>query len=157
MKTSKSGLFLFELIIVIFLFTLSSAICINIFAKAFIYSTDSENLTESSLKVMAVAETFKDGDGDAYSDADAIVAALNSDDNTYEVSLNGDTGDYGRFTINFYYDKNWQNVSKENSVYNLVVSAKNENINDKVICANISVSDKNDTLLDMKALKIGAN
>ena len=64
MKTSKSAVFLFELMIIIFVFTLAAAVCTQIFASAFNMSTESRELTMSSINAQTVAERFKAGEPD---------------------------------------------------------------------------------------------
>jgi len=61
MKTSKSAVFLFELMIIILVFTLAAAICTQIFARAFNMSVESRELTMSSMTAQTVAEEFKAG------------------------------------------------------------------------------------------------
>ena len=62
MKVSKSAVFLFELMIIILVFTLAAAICSQIFAGAFKMSEKSHDLTMSSINAQAVAEHYKAGD-----------------------------------------------------------------------------------------------
>jgi len=64
MKTSKSAVFLFELMIIILVFTLAAAICTQIFANAFNVSTESHELTMSSINAQTIAEQFKAGKPD---------------------------------------------------------------------------------------------
>ena len=64
MKTSKSAVFLFELMIVILVFTLASAICARIFVSSFTMSAESRDLTMSSINAQTVAEQFKAGASD---------------------------------------------------------------------------------------------
>ena len=64
MKTSRSAVFLFELMIIILVFTLAAAICASIFASAFKISTESRELTMSSINAQTVAEQFKAGKAD---------------------------------------------------------------------------------------------
>lgn len=61
--SARTGLFLIELIVAILFFSIASAICIQLFAKAHIVSTNSKNLTEALTQVQTVAETFKASDG----------------------------------------------------------------------------------------------
>ena len=63
MKISKSAIFLFELMIIILVFTFAAAICSSIFAGAYKMSTESHDLTMSSINAQAVAEHYKAGDG----------------------------------------------------------------------------------------------
>jgi len=61
MRTSKSAVFLFELMIIILVFALAAAICTQIFASAFNMSAESRELTMSSMNAQTVAEEFKAG------------------------------------------------------------------------------------------------
>jgi hypothetical protein len=45
--------------IVILIFVASAAVCINLFVKAFEFSTDSEDLTKAVLKAESAVESFK--------------------------------------------------------------------------------------------------
>jgi len=65
MKISRSAVFLFELMVVILIFAMASAACVQIFAGAFNMSKDSKELTMSSLNAQTVAERFKAGSEDA--------------------------------------------------------------------------------------------
>ena len=64
MKTSKPAVFLFELMVIIFVFTLAAAVCTQIFAAAFNMSFESRELTMSSINAQTVAERFKAGEPD---------------------------------------------------------------------------------------------
>ena len=64
MKTSKSAVFLFELMIIILVFVLAAAVCTQIFAGAFKMSVESRELTMSSINAQTVAEQFKAGVSD---------------------------------------------------------------------------------------------
>ena len=59
MRTSKSAVFLFELMIVILVFVLAAAICTQVFAVSYLTSKESRALTMSSIKAQMVAERFK--------------------------------------------------------------------------------------------------
>ena len=64
MKTSKTAVFLFELMIIILIFTLASAVCTQIFASSFNMSKESRELTMSSINAQTIAEQFKSGASD---------------------------------------------------------------------------------------------
>lgn len=150
MKVSKSGLFLFELIVVILLFTVSSAVCINIFAKSYSFSNQSESLTKSSLKAETAAEVFKETNGDV----DAITKALKADNDTYDVIMTEQDG-LPEYTLNVYYDEMWSNTDEINKRYILTVKteATNKTKVGNVISANISVKDKDKPLFTIDAKK----
>jgi type II secretory pathway pseudopilin PulG len=61
MKISKTAIFLFELMIVILIFSLAAAICTSVFGKAYGFSEDSKALTMAVLRAESVAEQFKAG------------------------------------------------------------------------------------------------
>jgi flagellar basal body-associated protein FliL len=88
MKTSKSALFLFELMIIILVFTFAAAVCTQIFASAFNMSMESRELTMSSMNAQTIAEEFKAGKPDIvplYFDRNW--AATNKDNAYYTVIL----------------------------------------------------------------------
>ena len=64
MRASKSAVFLFELMIIILVFSLAAAICTQIFATSYNVSTQSRELTMSSINAQTVAEQFKAGNTD---------------------------------------------------------------------------------------------
>jgi len=73
MKVTKSAVFLFELMIIILVFTLAAAVCTQIFASAYTMSTESRELTMSSINAQTIAEQFKSGKSDTeplYFDSD---------------------------------------------------------------------------------------
>lgn len=61
---SKSTLFLIELVLAIGIFAVSSAICIQLFVKAYLLSRNSEELTHSLYEATSAAEVFKNSGGD---------------------------------------------------------------------------------------------
>ena len=88
MKTSKAAVFLFELMIIILVFVLAAAVCSQIFASAFGMSTESRELTMSSINAQTVAEQFKAGKADIetlYFDNDWVAAGMTVAD--YRVEL----------------------------------------------------------------------
>ncbi|GHU67840.1 hypothetical protein AGMMS49983_19690 [Clostridia bacterium] len=73
MRTSKSAVFLFELMIIILVFTLAAAICTQIFARSYTMSQESRALTMGSINAQTVAEQFKatgEAPDDLYFDKD---------------------------------------------------------------------------------------
>jgi Tfp pilus assembly protein PilE len=61
MKVSKTAIFLFELMVVILIFSIAAAVCTSAFGKAYGYSEDSKGLTMAVLKAESIAEEFKAG------------------------------------------------------------------------------------------------
>lgn len=58
MQKSKSALFLMELIIVIFFFALTSAVCLQVFVKAHVVSERTKNMNEAVLWADNASEIF---------------------------------------------------------------------------------------------------
>ena len=88
MKTSKSAVFLFELMIIILVFVFAAAICTQLFVYSFLTSKESHELTMSSIYAQMVAERFKAGSPDSgslYFDSDWN--AVDAADAQYTVAL----------------------------------------------------------------------
>ena len=71
-RRSRSGLFLLELTLVIFFFSLTAAIYVQLFVKAHTIAEESVDLTEGTLRAQNLAEVFYA----TGTDADAIAATF---------------------------------------------------------------------------------
>jgi Tfp pilus assembly protein PilV len=121
MKISKSAIFLFELMVVILVFTISAAICTSIFAKAYRFSEDSENLTMAVIRAESAAEAFK----------------ASSDDERSPGEL--------------YYDESWKSVaSKDDACFQIVLSPSKQG-NLSVCDIGVYKGDENIYNLEVKA------
>ena len=85
MRKSKSSLFLMELIIVILFFSLTSAVCLQVFVKANDYSKQTVALNQASLWCTNVGELFEEYGNDI----NTIRNVVNSefDDSLYSIVL----------------------------------------------------------------------
>ncbi len=101
-KSSKTKLFLIELIVVIFFFAVSSVVCVNLFARARLMSIESADTTNAMLRAQAAAETIR-GSSDPRSPGlfDKAVANANG------------------YTL--YYDASWEDVSDSSAAYRMDV------------------------------------
>ncbi|MDR3309752.1 MAG: hypothetical protein LBS90_00180 [Oscillospiraceae bacterium] len=72
MKSSKTGLFLIELIIALLLFAFCAALCIRIFFKAKTRTVQSEAISRSVHLATSAAEVFKTTDGQSLERLSAI-------------------------------------------------------------------------------------
>lgn len=95
--TSKSTLFLMELMIVIFFFSICAAICINIFGSAQQMAKDSYNLSNAVMVARSAASCYKSAEGD-------IIEA---------VSLLDSKAGNDKGVV--YYDQKWQQVEELNN------------------------------------------
>ncbi len=62
--TPKATLFLMELVIVIFFFSICAAICVNIFGSAQQMADNSENLSRAAMEARSAASCYKAAEGD---------------------------------------------------------------------------------------------
>ena len=60
----KATLFLMELVIVIFFFSICAAICVNMFGSAQQMADDSDNLSRAVVEARSAASCYKAADGD---------------------------------------------------------------------------------------------
>lgn len=96
MRHSKTGLFLMELIIVIFFFALTSAICLQVFVKAHIYDVATNNSINAVVWADNTSEIFYEFGSDP-----ATMAALLAPEDTYLINSK---------TIVFYLDRDYKPV-----------------------------------------------
>ena len=90
---SKSTLFLMELIIVIFFFSICAAICVNVFGSAQQMARDSHNLSNAVMAARSAAGCYKSADGDIGAAVELLDGAMSADHGIV------------------YYDKEWQQVA----------------------------------------------
>lgn len=118
-SSSKSGLFLMELIIAIAFFACSSAVCIQLFAKAHQLSAKSANTNMAVHIAQSAAESFKS----TGASAERMSALLESD-------ISGDV-----FVI--HYDENW---NRQPEAGRFTMTVRMESADDMAV-ADITVTD----------------
>ena len=101
----RSSLFLLELIIAILFFSLTSAVCVQIFVRAHLISRQTQELNTALEKVSGFSEVFLAGDS---------FSALLPEDAS--VSENAD----GSAEYLVFYDKNWQLCSSSDATYEIL-------------------------------------
>lgn len=100
-NSSKTGLFLMELIIAILFFSLAGAVCIQLFVRSHIISNESVELNCSVLWAQNVAETFYGCNGDIRQMAALLGnAVIASDDNEVQV-------------LTLFFDEDFQQVASK--------------------------------------------
>ncbi len=72
--TSKSSLFLIELIIAILFFSLAAVVCVQLFSASYLATKEIEYRDTAILEAQTAAEIFRNEDGDM----DAVANALNA-------------------------------------------------------------------------------
>ena len=102
-KTSRSGLFLLELMIVILFFAVTSAVCVNLFVQAHLTSTAGGELTAATREVQSAAEWLKAVDGDL----EKLAAQLDA------------KAAAGR--LDLYFDVGWNRTGAQDAIYTVTV------------------------------------
>ena len=125
--TSKSSLFLMELIISILFFSLSSAVCIQLFVKA--HNLDLETTTQNHgvLCAQNIAEEFLGVDGDSTALGDLF---------SYEETAS-DTS-----SMNIYFNKKWDECPKDSAIYTASIAFETK---PSLLNANISIQEISQT------------
>lgn len=132
--TSKSALFLMELILAIFFFSLASAVCIQLFVKAHLIGVSTTNKNHGILWAQNIAETYTGTDADF----DATVSALNA------IPVSDQS-----FCL--YFDSDWNPASSENAAF--IASVSTESI-DNMSTAKITLTDaSNDIIYQLSVSK----
>lgn len=90
MQKSKSGLFLIELIVVILFFSLASTVCIQLFVKAHVLSSDTMIMNKSVEICQNYAECFYGVDGDNNSFIALFPELTKVSDQTFEAYYDED-------------------------------------------------------------------
>ena len=85
----KATLFLMELVLVIFFFSICAAICVNIFGSAQTMADNSENVSRAAVEARSAASCFKAAEGDLEQTA-LLLNGVEADD-----------------SVLVYFDKNW--------------------------------------------------
>ena len=90
MQKSKSALFLMELIIVIFFFALTSAVCLQVFVKAHDTAYATKSLNNATLWANNACECFYEYGSDPDTIKQTLDSAFNLDGYSYSLSFSSD-------------------------------------------------------------------
>ena len=109
--TSKSALFLMELILAIFFFSLASAVCIQLFAKAHLLGEDTTNKNHGIMWAQNIAEAYLGNDGDMNATVDTLQGIANGPD-----------------SFSLYFDQTWHSCTADQSAYTASVQVTETNL-----------------------------
>jgi len=130
--SSKTGLFLIELIAMILLFSVCAAICMSIFGSAKRLSDYSRNLSNAAFVAQSAAECFK---------------ATGSLNETADI-LNGELND-GKVIA--FYNKYWKNIeTMENSQFYLDISGESETSPPDTVDIKVLESENGEEIFSIK-------
>lgn len=104
-NSSKTSLFLMELIMSILFFCLASAVCVQMFVKSHTLSRDSLILNHAIVWSESMAETFYSCDGDLTAMNEILESSIYKENSS---------------TIDLYFDEEFNPVSSEESAFYLV-------------------------------------
>ena len=110
--TSKSGLFLIELILSIFFFIIAMAVCLQLFVKAHTLSQDTISLNHAILWTQNLAELFLGNNGDFSSVKQTYIAS----DCTDSFELDSD------ISLLLLFDKKWNMTIDTSNAYYYVLA-----------------------------------
>ena len=87
MKHSRSSLFLMEMIIAILFFSLASAVCIQLFAKSHLLSTQTVNQNHAVIQAQNLAESYLSLEGDISAMQNLFSPSEQIDENTLRLAF----------------------------------------------------------------------
>lgn len=114
MKTSKSSLFLMELIIAILFFALASAVCIQLFVKAHLIGQSTVNQNHALLWSQNIAEIYRSSDISVSS-----MAGILAENDTFSLDsiVVMENAPIDSANLELHFDKDWNPCSFEESIY----------------------------------------
>ncbi len=112
-NSSKTLIFLFELMFMMFIFAAASAVCIRIFAHSHTLSVQSRDTSSMITTIESVISAYKYTDGDLAKTAEYFAGGAAERNN------NG-------FSV--YYDSEWQVSSKDQAVYILKLTSSDDGV-----------------------------
>ncbi len=128
-QKSKSRYFLAELIVNCMFFVIGASICISIFANGYTLSTNSHELSMSTLKAQNTAECIKSCNGNVEEFIQLTGAELN--EGTYYI----------------YFDDNWLQTQSDTATFTMSVNFNVDDIN--ILNSDITVYNLNETIYNL--------
>ena len=132
MKSSKSSLFLMELIISILFFSIASAVCIQLFVKAHLLNVRTQEKNETVVWVQNLAELWDSCDGDML----FIKGQLQEDYHCGDSAVTLASGETGALLLHF--NQDWE-LSETDSAYRIELSPTLFDSESRLISSEITV------------------
>lgn len=124
MKSSKSSLFLMELIIAILFFALASAVCIQLFVKAHVLGKNTTEENHALLLCQNLSEIFLDTLPEYYDkdpeEMKQYMMSLIAADKTLPAPKEGDVTSAARFSFLLHFNENWSPCAPADSRYHIL-------------------------------------
>lgn len=133
MKTSKSSLFLMELIISILFFSIASAVCIQLFVKAHVLNTRTQEQNQTVVWSQNLAELWRAYEGDNLQIYDRLRADYGCEDSSVYLT------NVLPYTLMLYFNEDWE-LSDQDIIYCVSLSHSTFDEASRLISSQISVS-----------------
>lgn len=139
MKSSKSSLFLLELIIAILFFSIASAACIQLFAKAHTLDIKTGEQNHTIIWSQNLAELWRAGNGDLLFVEEQLKTDYLFPEDAITLNSVSDTAsaDTASYTLTLFFDKNWT-FTGSNAAYYIVLKTDRQPDEDALLNASIS-------------------
>lgn len=118
-SSSRSGIFLMEIIASILFFALAAALCLEMFAKSQQINNQANCINTASVQTANAAELLKN----AVSSSDASANGSFFPDCLLSEYPDAETGES---FADVYYDKDWQHCAKEQGAYHMTITEQME-------------------------------
>lgn len=120
----RSSLFLLELIIAILFFSLTSAVCVQIFVRAHLISRQTREQNMALEKISGVTEVFLTGD--SIQDLPGVISDTSADSSSSSenTAASSDTDNSTPSEVSeylIYYDANWQICNSGEASYRILI------------------------------------
>lgn len=133
MRTSKSSLFLMELIISILFFSIASAVCIQLFVKAHVLNNRTQEQNQIVVWSQNLAELWRAYEGDTILISEQLCADYGRQDSSIYLT------NLPPYTLILYFNKDWE-LSDQDIIYHVVLSGSTYDEASRLISSEISVS-----------------
>lgn len=142
MKSSRSSLFLMELIISILFFSLASAACIQLFVKAHLLNIKTREQNQTIVWTQNLAELWQAHDGDILEVYNQLHADYDSQNKGYVCLANNAE------SLRLYFDSKW-NLTEKNVAYVVSLSSKGYDPSMLLSAAEITLSKSNEVFYSL--------
>ena len=142
MKTSKSSLFLMELIISILFFSIASAVCIQLFVKAHLMNIRTQEQNQTVVWSQNLAELWRAYDGDILLIYNQLCADYACEDSSVYLT------NVPPYTLVLYFNEDWE-LSDSNITYHVVLSGTTYDETSRLITSEIKISKGEEVLYSL--------
>ena len=139
MRTSKSSLFLMELIISILFFSIASAVCIQLFVKSHLLNVRTQEQNQTVVWSQNLAELWRAYEGDPLLIYDQLRADYACEDSSIYLT------NVLPYALTLYFNEDWE-LSDRNITYQVVLSGTAYDEASRLITSEIKVSKGEESL-----------